>query len=141
MLSADSPLACSPRHQSCFRVRPNFCISTLPSFKLRATNKWEVGRVPRRSLDEKFVSPAVQRLETLGIVHVVDQNAAISTSVERYAEGLETFLTGRIPELSQKSQPNVPQGALLCPCPTCMVTCRSSTRTSRVRKSAPIVAL
>lgn len=76
----------------------------LPSFKLRATNEWEVGRVPRRSLDEEFISPAVQCLETLGIVHVVDQNAAISTSVERHAEGLKTLLTGRIPELSQKNQ-------------------------------------
>lgn len=36
------------------------------------TNKREVGRVPGRSLDEKLVSPAVERLETLRIVDIVD---------------------------------------------------------------------
>jgi hypothetical protein len=36
------------------------------------TNKREVGRVPRGSLDEKLISPAVQRLETLRIVDIVD---------------------------------------------------------------------
>jgi hypothetical protein len=38
----------------------------------RITNKREVGGVPRGSLDEELVSPAVQRLETLGIVDIVD---------------------------------------------------------------------
>jgi hypothetical protein len=36
------------------------------------TNKREVGRVPGRSLDEELVSPAVERLETLRIVDIVD---------------------------------------------------------------------
>lgn len=37
-----------------------------------STDKREVGRVTGRSLDEELVSPAVERLETLRIVDIVD---------------------------------------------------------------------
>ena len=59
----------------------------------------EVLRVARRRLDEELLSPWLQVLETLRGVHIVHKHTAVSTTVERNAERLETFLTGSIPDL------------------------------------------
>jgi hypothetical protein len=56
-------------------------------------------RVAWGSLDEEFVAPRVQRLEGFGRVDVVDEHAAVGAAVECYAEGLEAFLAGGVPEL------------------------------------------
>ena len=50
-------------------------------------------------LNEELVPPAVERLEALGAVDVVDKDAAVGAAVEGDAEGLEAFLAGRVPEL------------------------------------------
>ena len=60
--------------------------------------------IPKTCLNQKFISPSVQRLETLARVDVVDQDAAIGSSVERDAQGLESLLPGGIPELLSESQ-------------------------------------
>jgi hypothetical protein len=75
-------------------------------------NKGEVIRVARRGLDQELVSPAVQRIETLGVVHVVDKDAAVGASVEGDAERLEAFLAGGVPKLECVSAP-----FFMCPCP------------------------
>ena len=63
------------------------------------THKGEVIRVARRSLDQELVPPAVQRIEALGVVHVVHEDATVGTAVERHAQRLETLLASRVPEL------------------------------------------
>jgi hypothetical protein len=50
-------------------------------------------------LDQELVPPPIERLEALGAVDVVDEDAAIRTAIEGHAEGLEAFLSGGIPEL------------------------------------------
>jgi hypothetical protein len=59
----------------------------------------EVVRIAGSSLDQKFVSPRFQIFEGLGNIDVVNQNAAIGTSVESDAQRLEAFLTSSIPNL------------------------------------------
>ena len=60
----------------------------------------EVLRVPGASLDEEFVPPTVQSLERLGAVNVVNEYATVRATIERDTEGLESLLTGSIPQLS-----------------------------------------
>jgi len=62
-------------------------------------NKREVLGISRTRLDEELVSPALQCLESVGNGHVVDQDAAVGAAVERYAQALETLLTGSVPDL------------------------------------------
>lgn len=45
--------------------------------------EWEILRIPRAGLDEKLIPPAVESLETLGVIHVVHQDTAIGSTVER----------------------------------------------------------
>ena len=52
-------------------------------------------------LNEELVSPAVERLKGLGTVYVVNEDAAVGTTVERDAERLEALLTSSIPELGR----------------------------------------
>lgn len=40
----------------------------------------------RASLDEELIPPAVEGLEGLGTVHIVDKNATVGTTVERDTE-------------------------------------------------------
>jgi hypothetical protein len=64
--------------------------------------KWKVLRIHGTGLDEKLVSPAVKSLETLGIVHIVDEYAAVSAPVESHTQRLETFLACCIPKLRNR---------------------------------------
>lgn len=48
----------------------------------KRTYKWEALRVARARLNQKLIPPAVQGFETLCVVHVVDQNTAVGSSVE-----------------------------------------------------------
>ena len=54
-------------------------------------------------MDQELVSPAVEGIETLGVVDVVDENAAVCTTVESNTERLESLLTSGIPELANVS--------------------------------------
>ena len=56
-------------------------------------------RVAWRGLNQKLVAPAVEGLEGLGAVDVVDQHAAVGAAVEGDAERLEAFLARGVPEL------------------------------------------
>lgn len=67
----------------------------------RSTYKGKVGRIAGRGLDQKLVAPAVQSFEALGVVDVVDEDAAVGAAVKGNAQRLEAFLAGRIPQLSQ----------------------------------------
>lgn len=53
----------------------------------------------RTDLDQELVPPPIQRLETLARIHIVDQHATVRSSVKGHPERLETFLTGRVPQL------------------------------------------
>lgn len=56
----------------------------------------------RRCLDEELVPPRVERLEGLGRVDVVNEDAAVSAAVECDAERLEALLAGGIPQLKKQ---------------------------------------
>ncbi len=56
-------------------------------------------------MNQKLVAPAVQSFEALGVVDVVDEDAAVGAAVKGNAQRLEAFLAGRIPQLSQVSPP------------------------------------
>ena len=53
-------------------------------------------------LDEELISPAVQRPERVCRCHIIDQDAAVGTTVERYAERLETLLASCVPDLHRR---------------------------------------
>jgi len=59
----------------------------------------EVLGVPGAGLDEELVPPTVQGLKRLCAVDVVNEDAAVRAAIERDTEGLESFLTGGIPQL------------------------------------------
>jgi hypothetical protein len=63
------------------------------------TYEWEALRVHGASLDQKFVPPAVECVETLGVVDVVYEHAAVGATVECDTERLEALLSSRVPEL------------------------------------------
>ena len=46
------------------------------------TDKWEVIWVPRRRLDQELVPPTVERVEALGVIDVVYEDAAVGSPVE-----------------------------------------------------------
>jgi histone H3/H4 len=96
--------------------------------------------VSGRRLDQELVAPAIERIERLAVVDIVHEHAAVGAAVEGHSEGLETFLAGGIPELvAALASVAPPRGGMGDG--TCIVTNRSSTNTSFVRKSAPMVAL
>jgi hypothetical protein len=51
-------------------------------------------------LNQELVSPAVEGVETLGVVDIVDEYAAVCTTVESNTERLESLLASSIPELA-----------------------------------------
>lgn len=76
------------------------CTPNLPV----CTYKWEALRIHRAGLNQEFVPPAIQGIETLRVVHVVYEHAAVGTAVEGNTERLEALLTGSVPELSYVSK-------------------------------------
>jgi hypothetical protein len=60
-------------------------------------DKGEILGIVGTCLDQKLVSPAVQSLERLQAVHVVDQYAAVGAAVESNTERLEALLSGGVP--------------------------------------------
>jgi hypothetical protein len=56
--------------------------------------------VAEHGLNQELVSPAVEGVETLGVVYIVDEHTAVGTTVESNTERLESLLTSGIPELS-----------------------------------------
>jgi len=63
----------------------------------------EALRVHRACLNQELVSPAVEGIETLGVVDIVDEDAAVCTTVESNTERLESLLASGIPELTNTS--------------------------------------
>lgn len=53
---------------------------------------------------QELVPPAVERVEALGVVDIVDEHAAVRPAIKGYAEGLEALLTGCVPELYFESK-------------------------------------
>lgn len=76
------------------------------------THKGEALRITGASLNQKFIPPAIQRLETLRVVYIVDQHTAVGASVECDAQGLEPFLTGGIPNLRKNQSVMGPKSCL-----------------------------
>lgn len=64
------------------------------------THEWEALGIHRTGLDQEFVSPAVESVETLGVVDVVDEHTAVGTTIESNTERLESLLSSSIPELA-----------------------------------------
>ena len=62
-------------------------------------DEWEVVRVVGASLDEEFISPVFKVVEGFRGVDIVDEDAAVCSSVEGYAEALEAFLACCVPDL------------------------------------------
>jgi hypothetical protein len=50
-------------------------------------------------LQQKLVSPVVQRLKALEVIDVEHEDTAVGSTVKGDAEGLETFLACRVPYL------------------------------------------
>ena len=50
-------------------------------------------------LDEELISPAVESLERLGAVNVVDEYTAVRAVVEGNTQRLEALLPRRVPQL------------------------------------------
>jgi hypothetical protein len=65
----------------------------------RCAYEWEALRVHWAGLDQELIAPAVQGIETLRIVHVVNEDAAVGATVESHTQRLEAFLAGRVPKL------------------------------------------
>ena len=59
----------------------------------------EVLRVVWARLDEELISPAVESLERLGAVNVVDEYTAVRAAVEGNTQRLEALLPRRVPQL------------------------------------------
>lgn len=60
-------------------------------------DKGKVVWVFRCRLDQKLIAPRVDRIKGLGIVDIVDEDAAIGASVESHTKRLEALLTCGIP--------------------------------------------
>ncbi len=61
------------------------------------THKWEAFRVHGTGLHQKLVSPAIQGIEALRVVDIVDENAAVGAAIEGHTQRLEPLLTRRVP--------------------------------------------
>lgn len=64
-------------------------------------DKRERFRVARRRLDQEFVAPGVEGIEGFRRVDIVDKDATVGSAIEGYAQRLETFLSGCVPELGR----------------------------------------
>ena len=61
----------------------------------------EHGRIFHAYLDQKFISPAVQSVESLGHGDIKYQHTTIGATIKGYTKTLEAFLTGCVPNLQQ----------------------------------------
>lgn len=73
-----------------------FWITRAKTFSIN--KRWNIFVLP--CLNQKFVTPCLQRFERVGICDVVGQNTAISSSIESNTQRLEAFLTCRVPNLN-----------------------------------------
>lgn len=64
-------------------------------------DKGEVLGSTRGGLNQEFVSPALQGLETLCVVDVVHEHTAVGSTVKGNSQGLEALLSGSVPNLLQ----------------------------------------
>lgn len=62
-------------------------------------DEWKALRISWGGLDQKLVAPRVERVERFRGVDVIYQYAAVGTTIEGDAEGLEAFLSRCVPEL------------------------------------------
>ena len=76
-----------------------YLLAVLHALSQRYTHEWEALRIHGTGLDQELVPPAVECVETLRVVDVVYEHAAVGAAVEGYAERLEAFLAGCVPEL------------------------------------------
>jgi hypothetical protein len=111
----------------------NLAFAFLDVYLISQYHEREVLRIMRASLNKKFVAPAVECLEGLRAIHIIDKHTTVCSTVECDTERLETFLTSGVPELVVARV--VIQGRLFHKLRerTCIVTSLSSTITSFVR--------
>lgn len=93
----DVPLRLTPGHRAFLGDLP---LILLHIDLVSQYDEGEVLGVTRAGLNEELVPPTVQSLERLGAVDVVHEDTAVRSTVERDAQGLESFLTRSIPQLS-----------------------------------------
>lgn len=88
--------ALTPSHSSLLGNHP---LALLHVDLVAQNYEGEVFRIVGCSLYQEFISPRIERFEGLGVVYVVTETTAVCSTVEGDTEGLETFLTGCVPEL------------------------------------------
>jgi len=71
-------------------------------------NERKVFGVTWACLDEELVAPTLQGLERVWNGHVIDQDAAVGTPVERNAEALKPLLSGCVPDLQHERNDMIP---------------------------------
>jgi hypothetical protein len=153
-VSAGSPKRLQPTraapHSSQRVAPPPHCWNRAARARVRAACR--PVRAPRRGarLDEELVTPVVQVLKRLRHVHVVHKHAAVRAAVKGDAQRLEALLPRGVPDLAAGSASgaagkeggrHAARSRACGAARACIVTSRSSTCTSFVRKSAPMVAL
>lgn len=74
-------------------------LAVLHALSHRDTYKREALWVHGAGLDQELVPPAVECVETLRVVDVVYEHAAVGAAVECDTERLEALLSSSIPEL------------------------------------------
>jgi hypothetical protein len=62
-------------------------------------NKGEVLRVMWACLDKEFVPPTVKRFKRLCTVDVIYKDTTVRSTIKCHSQGLEAFLSCRIPKL------------------------------------------
>jgi hypothetical protein len=62
-------------------------------------HKREAFCVVRGCLNKELITPVVEVLKRLGVVHVIHEHAAICTAVVSHTQGLEALLSGGVPDL------------------------------------------
>lgn len=90
----------------------HLCLVSFHSLITHATTKTyerESLRIHRARLYQEFVPPTIQRLETLRVIDIVHQNAAVGASIEGNTQRLEALLSCRIPDLCLVSHSELPR--------------------------------
>lgn len=81
----DLQLSCSLPRRFYFQVRPVYhsVLHSQPSS--HTTHEWEAVWISRWCLNQEFIPPAIESIETFRVVDIVNQNTAVSAPIERYS--------------------------------------------------------
>lgn len=69
------------------------------SRNLCEAHEWKALWIARGGLDEELVAPAIEGVKTLGVVNVINKDAAVCTTIEGNPQRLKTLLASGVPQL------------------------------------------